>query len=134
MPEFVWTHDISLGIEALDYEHRELFERVNALFADLARHENKERIENVLGDIHARMAAHFALEEEMMKAAHYIYRERHKREHEQLLDELTDVAEDLLNSPDVANRKAMEASLKRWILHHVRTSDLAMARAMEERP
>lgn len=132
MSEFQWSDDYRLGVESLDYEHRDLFMRIDELLTDLAEHRDKRRVERCLGDIHARMAAHFALEEEMMRKADYLYRERHKEEHDLLLDRLTQFAEDLLaaDAVDEESRHSLESELKHWIVHHVKTSDAEMAAAI----
>ena len=50
-----------------------------------------QAVSEVLGEIHARIAAHFALEEKIMREAHYDRFEAHKEDHEHLLDEIRDI-------------------------------------------
>lgn len=85
-----WTEAFSIGIAPLDYEHRNLFSTLNRLHDELDRHEDADRIEDTLGEIHARMAAHFALEEKVMRENKYAHYAEHKAEHDALLDDLTE--------------------------------------------
>ena len=75
-----WTEAFSIGIAPLDYEHRNLFSTLNRLHDELDRHEDADRIEDTLGEIHARMAAHFALEEKVMRENKYARYAEHKAE------------------------------------------------------
>jgi len=81
-----WNDSFLIGIEELDYEHKVLINDINRLHEELARHDEKSEIEKCLGDIYARMQAHFALEEHVMKEHRYKFFDEHKREHEKLLD------------------------------------------------
>ena len=40
MPNLTWTEGCRIGIDSLDYEHQDLFERINELHAALARHDS----------------------------------------------------------------------------------------------
>lgn len=131
MPNLTWTEDCRIGIDSLDYEHQDLFERINELHAALARHDTKDAVAATLGEIHARMAAHFALEEKVMRDGRYKGYAAHKAEHERLLDHLTEIIEtfDAGDSPRL--EADLEAELERWIVGHVLTSDRRMADMLE---
>ena len=54
-----WDDSFLIGIEELDYEHKVLINDINRLHLELARQNEKSEIEECLGDIYARMQAHF---------------------------------------------------------------------------
>ncbi len=126
-PQLKWTEEHSIGIESLDFEHRDLFNRINELLKDLASQRDKEEAEEFLGEIHARMEAHFALEEQFMKEKKYPGYADHKREHDKFLDDFVDAMTQFENDPGVPHIDALETEVKRWIVDHVLHSDKAMS-------
>ena len=90
-----------LGIESLDFEHRGLFETINELHAQCNVDASLEDVEACLGQFHARLAAHFALEENTMREMHNpYYYEAHKAAHDGLLDEVTEALASLGTGPE----------------------------------
>ena len=122
-PLLEWNDEYLIGVESLDQEHRDLFAWVNELNAQLARREDKSRIEETLGEIHAHMAAHFALEEKFMRDTNFPNYDRHKREHERFLSNIVEVLEDFRKEPGLGYSETVMAELKHWIISHVLTSD-----------
>ena len=122
-----WDDSFLIGIDELDYEHKTLIDDINLLHEELARHDEKSEIERCLGDIHARMQAHFALEERVMKERGYEFFEEHKREHEALLNSYTEDMSQFLNDTGVSANTPIEDSLKHWIVDHILTSDKKMS-------
>ena len=123
----VWSDDFLIGIEEIDYEHRRLVEDINRLHRQLLGQAGPRRIERTLGTIHARMQAHFALEERVMLANSYPHYREHKAEHERLLDAYTELMTRFGREPGRADREAMEAMLRQWIVGHIATSDRKMS-------
>jgi hemerythrin-like metal-binding protein len=123
----VWSDDFLTGIEEIDFEHRRLVEDINALHRQLLDEAGPRRIERTLGTIHARMQAHFALEERVMLANAYPHYREHKAEHERLLDEYTELMTRFERQPSRADREAIEAMLRHWIVGHIATSDRKMS-------
>lgn len=122
-----WSDDFLIGIEEIDYEHRCLVEDINTLHRELLKHVDEDRIENTLGRIHARMQAHFALEEHVMVAHNYPHYPEHKAEHERLLDEYTELMTKFERKPNPGDQEAMERMLRQWIVSHILTSDKKMS-------
>jgi hemerythrin len=124
----VWTDDFLIGIEELDYEHRVLIEDINKLHLELREQVDIDLIEDTLGSIHARIQAHFALEESVMQAREYVHFAEHKAEHDLLLDEYTRRMIEFRNDQNADDRDAMEAVLRSWIVDHIVHSDKKMSR------
>jgi len=127
-----WTEAYSIGIAPLDYEHRNLFSTLNWLHGEFDRHEDADRIEDTLGDeIHARMAAHFALEEKVMRENKYARYAEHKAEHDALLDDLTEAMVRYVAEPSDEITDDLKGRLTAWILDHVLTRDKQMSEMAE---
>jgi hemerythrin-like metal-binding protein len=122
-----WDDSFLIGIRELDHEHKVLINDINRLHGELARHDEKSEIERCLGDIYARMQAHFALEEHVMKEHRYKFFDEHKREHEKLLESYTEYMMQILNDTIVSYSSPIEDALKDWVMNHIIKSDKKMS-------
>ena len=86
-----WEDKYSMGVPAIDHEHRQIIDLINALYADLVQSHSEDRTRKFLGELYAKISGHFALEEKMMRDIHYDHYDEHKADHERLLDELRDI-------------------------------------------
>ena len=128
-----WDDSFLIGIDELDYEHKVLIDDINRLHEELAGHDEKSEIERCLGDIHARMQSHFALEEHVMKERGYEFFDEHKREHEALLNSYTEDMAQFLNDTGVSASTPIEDSLKHWVVDHIINSDKKMSLMVQEK-
>ena len=128
-----WDDSFLIGIEELDYEHKVLIKDINRLHLELARQNEKSEIEKCLGDIYARMQAHFALEEHVMNEHQYKFFDEHKREHERLLDSYCGYMMQILNDTAVTASNPIEDTLSHWVLNHILNSDKKMSLMVQEK-
>ena len=122
-----WNDDFLIGIEELDYEHRMLITDINRLHRQLGEHGDGDGAKGTLGDLHARMQAHFALEEHVMLENEYPHYIEHKAEHNRLLDEYTAFMVDYDDQGDTPGYLRSEELLSRWIVDHIMGSDKKMS-------
>ncbi len=133
MEDFIWTSDFSLGHQALDDEHEELFGRIGDLFQDLSQHVgDMVRFETCMNEIYSCMADHFKFEEDLMEGLRYPGLDTHKSEHEQLLERLGELARSLMARPNYEFMEDLERELKGWIVQHVTTLDVELAQALNQ--
>jgi len=95
-----WKPDFSVGIASMDFEHKKMIRMINEIYDELLHHKDADSIEQFLGDIHAAINAHFALEERLMKDAGYTEYEAHKNDHEELLDQIRDMMDEFRADPE----------------------------------
>ncbi len=117
-----WRDEFSLGVEAVDVEHREMIELINTLDTLMQQGASQDAVVDTLGEIYARIAAHFALEEKIMRAANYEQLPAHKMDHERLLDRLLDVI-DSVDEEGRYERDALSDYLNSWFSVHFRVHD-----------
>ena len=122
MSLITWKAEFSVGVAAVDLEHRELIELINGLDTDMQEHATQTKVVETLGEIYARISAHFALEEKIMREAGYDGFAAHKEDHELLLDELLDVI-DSVDDAGRYDRAGLSRDLDRWFSDHFRTHD-----------
>jgi hemerythrin len=77
-----WKPEFSVGNASIDHEHEHMIQAINDLYEQLSEPVDAESVEAVLGEIHADISAHFALEERLMREADYV--EYEGRLHKQL--------------------------------------------------
>lgn len=124
-----WKDEYSVGIEAVDHEHKELIALINRLYAGLESADARTTVPAFFGDLLRAIGSHFALEEKFMREHAYPGLDRHKADHERLLDELRDIMEafeaaDEVDSVELADR------LDVWFTRHFRTHDTELHRAL----
>ena len=122
MSRIDWKPEYSVGSPAVDAEHRELIDTINALTGRLGGGAQRSAIVEGLGEIYAQITAHFALEERMMRDARYGDFRAHKDDHELLLDQLSDMI-DAVELGDDYDESALSSALDAWFAEHFATHD-----------
>jgi len=117
-----WQDRFSVGVEAVDHEHRELITLINDWYDSVSSNVASDERMEILGETYARIAAHFALEEKLMRAHGYERYEPHKADHEKLLDQLRDIMDAAENTAPIDDTE-LSARLERWFSEHFRNED-----------
>lgn len=117
-----WRDEYQLGIPSVDHEHRELIDLINDLYENYLEKSSKVTTLDFLGEVYAKIASHFALEEKIMKELGYDEYEDHKTEHEKLLDEICDFMDDFEHD-EVFEEGIFGELLELWFVEHFRTRD-----------
>jgi hemerythrin len=117
-----WDERYSVGVDSVDFEHQNLMDMINMIYAELADRRDIEEIEKTVNDVHAEISAHFALEERLMKNAVYDEYEAHKNDHEELLDQIRDMMDAIASDPEPALDRLSE-QLSAWFSGHFATFD-----------
>ena len=117
-----WKPEYSVGNSAIDHEHECMINQINALYATLSEPLDAEAVEAVLGEMHADISAHFALEERLMRKAKYIEYTEHKEDHEDLLDQIHDLIDGFYQDPE-SGQKLLKSQLSNWFGRHFSSFD-----------
>ncbi|HEY5642108.1 MAG TPA: hemerythrin family protein [Woeseiaceae bacterium] len=124
-----WKKEFSVGNESVDHEHRELIALINELHAAVSTGSEQDLVVEALGEIYAQIAAHFALEEKIMRDAHYDHFAPHKADHEALLDTLADIME-AVETDGRYDERSLSEKMERWFSEHFRTHDARLHRRL----
>jgi hemerythrin len=122
MTLLTWKSEYSVGIEAVDFEHREMIDLINELYDEMSDKQDQDSIDQFLGDIHATISAHFALEERVMRRSDYDEYEAHKDDHEELLDQIRDLMDSFDHDPE-SGLRLLQEQLSDWFANHFSTFD-----------
>ena len=128
-----WKDEYSVGIEAVDYEHKQLIDLINRLHEELAAKGSKLTVSAFLGDLLKGISAHFALEETFMRSLGYDRLAAHKEDHERLLDALRDIMDTFENAEEI-DAVELSKQLDTWFSHHFRTHDAELHRMLGAHP
>ena len=124
-----WERRYSVGIEAVDHEHRELVDLINRLYEEARARGSKVAVLGFFGDLFKAISAHFALEERIMRERGYDQLTQHKNDHERLLDEIRDIMEDY-ETTDVFDDQLLAQRLDSWFSRHFETHDARLHHAL----
>jgi hemerythrin len=124
-----WKKEYSVGVAAVDHEHQELIQMINDLSAEIHGNVVAAQIDMFLGELHATISAHFALEERAMEKAGYEEYASHKADHEALLEQIRAMMDDFLTDPD-QGRRLLQKNLGDWFAGHFATFDARLHGAL----
>ena len=118
-----WRSEFETGIADVDHEHQELVELINQLHEQMGSDTEPCNISAFLGEVFARISAHFALEESIMRKHQYDQYQEHKTDHEKLLDDIRDIMDDFEAGKYAAYDEALAAAVHDWFVDHFKTKD-----------
>lgn len=121
-----WSEEFRVGSASIDFEHQDLFERINDLYAECLKRNDADAVEDCLGKLHARLSAHFALEEKLMQEWQNPHYGEHKVAHENFLDDVTEIVAQAGQQSDTAALTAFARHLQDWLANHILTFDLKL--------
>ncbi len=125
-----WKDEFSLGVPSIDHEHRELIELINESYDHVAESNSNIAIQVFLGEIYAKISAHFALEEKLMKEINYDQYDEHKQDHEILLGDILDIMDEC-DQKTLLDEKEFSERLTPWFTEHFKTKDARLHKHLD---
>lgn len=81
MKKILWNQELSVGVEEIDSQHKELLRIANGLIQAVCLGRNEKTINNVLKKLREYTVFHFNSEEKFMESIGYNKRAQHVEEH-----------------------------------------------------
>lgn len=125
MEKLEWSPQMSLGIAAIDSEHRAFVEQIGRL-ADLPDEEFGAGLYALI----SALEKDFRGEEVVMEKIEFPALQSHREQHARVLSALHHVVPGVMHGDYISARKAIEL-LPQWFLFHLSTMDTALAVAMD---
>lgn len=116
--------NFNTGIDSLDYEHRKLVGVMESLCDSYERDESSASA--LFGTLYTEVAAHFALEERIMREKKYAQYDAHKADHEKLLDRIRFMMEAYEKGLCADCGTSLRDCLEGWLAGHVAHADSAL--------
>jgi len=120
----MWTEMLSVGVEQIDKQHRELFEHANRLFEAGQKGKSKEVIGELLQFLDQYTKTHFRDEEKYMESIKYPELDVQKRAHADFIASLQNLRNEFEKSGGNltvvlnANRLVVD-----WLTNHIANQD-----------
>ena len=122
-----------IGVDEIDAQHRELFDRIRALLEASRNHRSREEVVRLLEFLGGYVVDHFASEERMMAASSYPRAEGHRSEHQQFIKELEVLRHELKSEGPtplfvihVGNR------VTEWLREHIYRTDRLLGQWLKD--
>jgi hemerythrin len=128
-----WKDEYSVGIEAVDDEHKELIDFINRFHQEFDATEAKKTVPAFFGDLLVWISAHFALEEKFMRDQAYDRFDQHKEDHERLIDELREIMDAFAWAEEI-DALELARCLDSWFTLHFRAHDAELHHALGMHP
>ena len=118
-----WQTEFETGVREVDHEDRDLVDLINVLHRKIGSNAGKEVIGGFLGEVFAKISAHFALEETVMRKHRYDEYAAHKADHEKLLDDIRDIMDAHESGAFVDYEEALGRAVRDWFVDHFKSKD-----------
>jgi hemerythrin len=123
-----WEDNLSIGIPAIDEQHKELFAQFDKLSNLIEVGGKGEEVAELLRYLNEYGVTHFTNEEELMTSYEYSGLEEQRQQHDKFKESITTLFEMLANNVptrEIAIR--VDATLIRYFINHVRNLDAKLA-------
>jgi hemerythrin-like metal-binding protein len=131
MALLTWSEEQSIGVSALDEEHRALFGAINTLDAAMVNNQDRGLIEPLLRKVAASTCALFSSEETMMTQANYPGLGLHRIKHQYLLEQLVAFANRFERGGAMLNQHSLNF-LRDWCNTHIEKEDKQFGQWLSE--
>ena len=124
-----FTDDLIVGVGNIDEQHKELFERINAVSSLGAKSISKEETDKTIKMLGDYIIKHFRDEEMLMQSRNYPKLDGHKQLHAQYIQSFNTLkVEYAANGPSAAFTLQLNKSIIEWIVKHIRSADMDFSR------
>jgi hemerythrin len=124
-----WKQDYSVGVDRIDYQHKEILNVINFTINHCSGIEEKERafFDSMIESSIKSIGEHFSTEEKIMEETGYPELAGHREEHEKMKKDLGIIIEDIKTGRKKLDLAEIVEFLKVWILKHIPDYDKAAA-------
>ena len=116
-----WNDSYRIGHADIDAQHEELFRRANQFLVA----NGKPALLAFAISLYKYTRQHFAQEEELMRSINYPDYEKHRLQHEALVNRLEVLSGNITD--DAVNKAEFEEFTSYWLLKHIASSDTKLA-------
>ncbi len=114
---------MSVGVENLDTDHKQLVSMVNELYDGILAGDGRETLGRLLDRLVDYTQYHFAREEELFAEIQYDCAEEHRQEHASMAAWMMEMRTNYRNGTAIAPSLEVMNYLKDWLFDHVISSD-----------
>ena len=118
-----WSEDLSVGVPALDQDHRRLIELLNEILHAVAAGAGRAVLAKLVGDLVEGTRGHFEREERLLREMGFPDIDHHHEEHGRLMIDIAEMIDRLTDADD----DGAHHFLRHWLTDHIVTYDMSYA-------
>ena len=122
-----WVPELSVGIDKIDNQHKELFITINELVNAMSQGRGREEIGKTVDFLQRYVVAHFGVEEKYMADLGYPHFANHKQQHEKFVQDFLLLREQLETQ---GSSSFMVMQIQRricdWLVNHIGRMDKSL--------
>jgi hemerythrin len=129
-----WVDELSVGIEFIDRQHQEMFNRINRLLRAIGEIGGAEQVVSTAAFLQEYVVEHFTAEEEQMVLYEYPGLAQHKEHHEYFRGEVAKLCR-RLEEQGTDEKLLVEAQelLVDWFHDHILQVDMVMGKHLKRK-
>lgn len=129
-----WTPELSVGVDEIDEQHRELLDRIDRLLRTIEDHHADDEIRRLLGFLETHVVLHFGTEEKLMVRTGYAGTRAHRDAHQRFLEDFSAIqAQFEAAGATPAMVQAVSSRVCGWLCDHIRSVDRGLGRFLKSR-
>ena len=132
MNKIVWKDEFSVGVEALDRQHRQIIEVINSLIDKPRIFFRSQNVSSALMDLTNYVSEHFLLEERLLQENGYPALLEHSKRRTLYSQRITDFCKDSFGGKSEVPDELM-AFLADWWTNHILHEDMKYKAFFEEK-
>ncbi|MBL0711429.1 MAG: bacteriohemerythrin, partial [Colwellia sp.] len=132
MTALIWDEGMSVGIEVIDNDHKQIIAILAKLTSVKHGKADTQEIEAIFLELSTCISEHFAIEEALLEQAEYSDIVAHKESHQAFIDNLPKLKQQWLTHDNLATSESITMFLYQWIIHHILIEDLDYVSSLEK--
>lgn len=122
MPLVDWKASMSVGVELLDNQHKQLLSLINSLHEQMKIGKGRLGLPSIVKELVSYTKVHFGSEERMLKNAEYPSFESHKAQHDEFVRKIVAIEQQLKEDSLTITFETMDF-LQKWLVNHIQSTD-----------
>lgn len=123
MASMTWSTSLSVGVQALDDDHKKLVAMINELLEGILKNRRHEALTQVLDELVHYTKLHFAHEEALFARTGYPGTATHIQQHRALVKQVADLQARLKAGDTSLLSLDLMKFLKEWLTRHIMEED-----------
>lgn len=124
MTTLIWDEGMSVGIEAIDDDHKQIITILAKLTSTKHGKVSTQEIEDIFTELNDYVIGHFVREEALLEEAFYSELEEHKKSHQIFIETLPQLKNQWLTQDNITTSENITTFLHQWIVNHILVEDL----------
>lgn len=127
-----WSDSLLTGLEWQDFQHKELFSRINSLLDAMDMGLGKDEVLRLFGFLDEYFVTHFDAEEQAMHKYDYPDMLAHLEEHMRFIDDIARLRSDALHGVSTGLVIQVQSRLVDWLINHIGSIDKSLGAFIKE--